>query len=143
MQTLVDASIFLLGYLEPHKVLTNPRWCPYAKGSPRKDQAPQTGNSIESQESSPRASGAPLLAPLVCSPLSLLLSFQLKCHVPCPPSIHDGGHIKNSVGVVSQDFARSTRYKLLSARARGEDLCGFFNLTQSTRNKPRASAIKV
>jgi hypothetical protein len=28
------------GYLEPHKVLTNSRWCTYAKGSPREGQAP-------------------------------------------------------------------------------------------------------
>jgi hypothetical protein len=26
--------IFLPRYLEPHKVPTNPCWCPYAKGSP-------------------------------------------------------------------------------------------------------------
>jgi hypothetical protein len=121
MKTLVDAPIFLPGYLEPHKVLTNPRWCPNAKGSPRKGQAPRTGNSVESHKSSPRASGAPLLAPLRCSPSSLLWSFQSKRHVPCPPSIRDGGHITNSVGVVSQDFACFTRCRLLSARARGEE----------------------
>jgi hypothetical protein len=27
--------LFLLRYLEPRKVPTNPRWCPYTKGSPR------------------------------------------------------------------------------------------------------------
>jgi hypothetical protein len=40
MQTLVDASVFLTRYLEQRKVLTNPRWCPYTKGSPREGQAP-------------------------------------------------------------------------------------------------------
>jgi hypothetical protein len=64
MQTLVDAADILLRYSEPRKVLTNPRWCPYAKGSPREGQAPGSSNSIESRGPSPRASGAPLLAPL-------------------------------------------------------------------------------
>jgi hypothetical protein len=37
--------IFLSRYLEPRKDPTNPRWCPYAKGSPRESQAPWTSNS--------------------------------------------------------------------------------------------------
>jgi hypothetical protein len=37
---LVDALVFLPRYLEPHKVLTNSHWCPYAKGSPHEGQAP-------------------------------------------------------------------------------------------------------
>jgi hypothetical protein len=40
MQTPVVTTIFLPRYLEPRKVLTNPRWCPYVKGSPREGQAP-------------------------------------------------------------------------------------------------------
>jgi hypothetical protein len=56
MQTLVDdASIFLLRYPEPRKVPTNPRWCPYTKGSPREGQAPRSSNSIESHGPSPCA----------------------------------------------------------------------------------------
>jgi hypothetical protein len=49
--------VFLPRYLEPHKVPTNPRWCPYAKGSPREGQAPRSSNSVESHGPSPRASG--------------------------------------------------------------------------------------
>jgi hypothetical protein len=41
MQTLVDDAGNLPRYLEPSKILTNPRWCPYAKGSPREGQAPR------------------------------------------------------------------------------------------------------
>jgi hypothetical protein len=40
MQTPVDALVFLTRYLEPHKVLTNTHWCPYAKGRPHEGQAP-------------------------------------------------------------------------------------------------------
>jgi hypothetical protein len=35
VQTLMDDVGFLWRYAEPRKVPTNPRWCPYAKGSPR------------------------------------------------------------------------------------------------------------
>jgi hypothetical protein len=78
MQTPTDTPIFLLRYLEPCKVLTNPRWCPYTKGSPRERQAPWTGNSINGHRPSPHASGAPLLAPLGTSLSSSLSSFWLK-----------------------------------------------------------------
>jgi hypothetical protein len=71
-------AVFLLRYLEPRKVLTNPRWCPYAKGSPREGQAPRSSNSIESHRPSPRASGAPLPAPLERSLPSPLSSFRPK-----------------------------------------------------------------
>jgi hypothetical protein len=60
MQTLVDdVGIFtkVSGTPEPCKVPTNPRWCPYAKGSPRKGQAPRMSNSVQSCGPSPRASG--------------------------------------------------------------------------------------
>jgi hypothetical protein len=76
MQTLMDdAGIFLPKYPEPRKVVTNPRWCPYAKGSPREGQAPRSSNSVESRGPSPHASGAPFLAPLGRSPPSPLSSF--------------------------------------------------------------------
>jgi hypothetical protein len=67
--------VFLPRYPEPRKVPTNPRWCPYTKGSPREGQAPWSSNSLESHRPSPRASGAPLSAPLGCSPPSPLSSF--------------------------------------------------------------------
>jgi hypothetical protein len=68
--------VFLLRYPEPRKVPTNPRWCTYAKGSPSERQAPQTSNSVESHTPSPRASGAPLPAPLRRSLPSPLSSFR-------------------------------------------------------------------
>jgi hypothetical protein len=74
--------IFLLSYPEPRKVPTNPRWCPYTKGSPQEGQPPRSSNSVKSHRPSPRASGAPLLAPLgrfLSSPLS---SFRPKCRRP-------------------------------------------------------------
>jgi hypothetical protein len=78
MQTLVDDVVFLRRDLEPRKVPTNPRWCPYAKGSPSEGQAPWTTNIVESRRPSPRASAAPLLAPLGCSSPSPLSSFRPK-----------------------------------------------------------------
>jgi hypothetical protein len=56
--------MFLSRYLEPRKVLTNPRWCPYTKGGPREGQAPRSSNSVESLMPSPRLSGTLLSAPL-------------------------------------------------------------------------------
>jgi hypothetical protein len=58
--------VFLQRYPEPHKVSTNPRWCLYAKVAHAK--AKRLGRvKVQSRGPSPRASGAPLLAP---SPLS-------------------------------------------------------------------------
>jgi hypothetical protein len=74
--------VFLPRYSEPHKVPTNPRWCPYIKGSPHEGQAPRSSNSVESREPSPRASGAPLPAPLGRSPPSPLSSFRPKRRGP-------------------------------------------------------------
>jgi hypothetical protein len=74
--------VFLLRYPEPRKIPTNPHWCPYANGSPRESQAPQTSNSVESRGPSPHASGAPLPAPLGRSPLSPLSSFRPKRRGP-------------------------------------------------------------
>jgi hypothetical protein len=74
--------IFLLRYPEPRKVPTNPRWCPYAKGSPREDQATRTSNSVESSRHSPCASGAHFWPPLGRSPPFPLSNFQQKCCRP-------------------------------------------------------------
>jgi hypothetical protein len=94
--------VFLPRYPEPRKVPTNPRWCPYAKGSPREGQAPRSSNSVESHGPSPRASGAPLLAPLGCSPLSPLY-IQLSAETPRAlfPPVHGGGRDTNMVVTVS------------------------------------------
>jgi hypothetical protein len=74
--------VFLPRYPEPRKVPTNPRWCPYAKGSPREGQAPRSSNFVESRRPSPHASGAPLPAPLGRSPPSPLSSFRPKRRGP-------------------------------------------------------------
>jgi hypothetical protein len=125
------ASIFLPRYPEPRKVPTNPRWCPYAKGSPRERQAPQSSNSVESREPSPRASGTPLPAPLGRSPPSLLSSFWPKRRGP--------RSLWYTVAAVTQTRLSRSRKTLAllgtitTARARAKELCGFTKLTQLTR----------
>jgi hypothetical protein len=122
--------VFLPRYPKQLKVPTNPRWCPYAKGSPREGQAPRSSNSIESREPSPRASGAPLLAPLGCSPPSPLSSFWLKMPRVSFPPVHGGGHDTNAVATVLQD-SRPTRYNYNgSCKSRG--VGGLSKLTQLT-----------
>jgi hypothetical protein len=123
--------VFLPRYPEPRKVPTNPRWCPYAKGSPREGQAPRLSNSVESCGPYPRASGAPLLAPLGCSPSSLLSSFRPKRHGP--------RSLRYTVVAVTQTRLSRSRKTLAplgtitTAHARAEGLCGFTKLTQLTR----------
>jgi hypothetical protein len=123
--------IFLPRYLELRKVLTNPRWCPYAKGSPREGKAPRSSNSVESCGPSPHASGAPLLTPLERFPSSPLSSFRPKYRGP-----HS---LWYTVAVVTQTRLPRSRKTLAplgtitTARARVEGLCGFTTLTQLTR----------
>jgi hypothetical protein len=126
--------VFLPRYPEPRKVPTNSRWCPYAKGSPREGQAPWSSNSVESHMPSPRASGAPLSAPLGRSPPSPLSSFWLKRRGP--------RSLWYTVVVVTQTLLSRSRKSLAppstitTARARAEWLCGFTKLTQLTRVYP-------
>jgi hypothetical protein len=123
--------IFLSRYPEPRKVPTNPRWCPYAKGSPREGQAPRSSNSVDSRVPSPRASGAPLPAPLGRSPPSPLSSFWPKCHGP--------RSLRYTIAAVTQTrLSRSCKTlaplgTITTARARAEGLCGLSKLTQLTR----------
>jgi hypothetical protein len=123
--------VFLPRYPEPHKVPTNPRWCPYAKGSPHEGQVPRSSNSVESRGPSPRASGAPLLAPLGCSSPSPLSSFRPK---RCGPR-----SLRYTVATVTQTRLSRSRKTLAplgtitTAHARAEGLCGFTKLTQLTR----------
>jgi hypothetical protein len=123
--------VFLPRYPEPCKVLTNPRWCPYAKGSPCESQAPRSSNSIESHGSSPRTSGAPLLAPLGRSPPSPLSSFRPKCRGP--------RSLRYTVAAMTQTRLSRSRKTLAplgtitTAGTRAEGLCGFTELTQLTR----------
>jgi hypothetical protein len=123
--------VFLLRYPEPRKVPTNPRWCPYAKGSPCEGQAPWSSNSIESRRPSPRASGAPLLAPLRRSPPSPLSSFRLKRRGP-----RSLWYTVVAVTQMRMSWSRKTLAPLgtiTTAHARAEGLCGFSKLTQLTR----------
>jgi hypothetical protein len=131
MQTLVDDASILPRYLEPRNVPTNPRWCPYAKGSPREGQAPRSSNSVESREPSPRASGALLPPPLGCSPSSPLTSFRSKRREP--------RSLRYTVATVTQTWL-SWSHKTLAplgtittACARAEGLRAFYKLTQLTR----------
>jgi hypothetical protein len=123
--------VFLLRYPEPRKVPTNPRWCPYTKGSPHEGQAPRSSNFVEGRGPSPRASGAPLPAPLGRSPLSPLSSFRPK---RCGPH-----SLRYTVAAVTQTRMSRSRKTLAplgtitTARARAEGLCGFTKLTQLTR----------
>jgi hypothetical protein len=123
--------VFLPRYLEPRKVPTNPRWCPYAKGSPHEGPAPRSINSVESRGPSPHASGAPLPASLGRSPPSPLSSFRPK---------HRGSRsLRYTVAAVTQTWLSRSRNTLAPlgtitmARARAEGLCSFTKLTQLTR----------
>jgi hypothetical protein len=123
MQTLVDDTGIFTRYLEPRKVPTNPHWCSYAKGIPREGQAPRTSNPVESREPSPRASGAPLPAPLERSLSSPLSTLRPNHHGP----FHSGtrcGHETNSVVMVSQD-SRPTGYNYNGSR-KGRGVVWFF-----------------
>jgi hypothetical protein len=123
--------IFLPRYPEPYKVPTNPRWCPYAKGSPREGQAPRSSNSVGSRGPSPRTSGAPLPTPLGHSPPSPLSSFRPKCH--------GSRSLRYTVAAVTQTRLSRSRKTLAplgtitTARAKVEGLCGFPKLIQLTR----------
>jgi hypothetical protein len=123
--------VFLPRYPEPHKVLTNPRWCPCAKRSPREGQAPRSRNFVESHGPSPRASGPPLSAPLGRSPSSPLSSFLPKRRGP-----HS---LRYTMAAVAQTWlSRSCKTlaplgTITTTHARAEALCGFYKLTQLTR----------
>jgi hypothetical protein len=123
--------VFLPRYPEPRKVPTNSRWCPYTKGSPREGQAPRSSNSVEIRGPSPRASGAPLPAPLGCSPPSPLSSFRLKRRGP--------RSLRYTVAAVTQTRLSRSRKTLTplgtitTTHARAKGLCGFTKPTQLTR----------
>jgi hypothetical protein len=123
--------VFLPRYPEPRMVSTNPHWCPYAKRSPCEGQAPRLSNSVESYGPSPRASGAPLPAPLGHSSPSPLSRFQ--------PKRHGSRSLRYTVTIVTQTRLSRSRKTLAplgtitTARARSEGLCGFSKLTQLTR----------
>jgi hypothetical protein len=123
--------IFLPRYPEPRKVSNNPRWCPYAKGSPCEGQAPRLSKSVESRRPSPHARGAPLSAPLGRSPPSPLSSFWPK---RCGPR-----SLWYTVATVTQTRLSRSRKTLTplgtitTTHARAEGLCDFSKLTQLSR----------
>jgi hypothetical protein len=123
--------VFLPRYLEPRKVPTNPRWCPYVKGSPREGQAPRSSNFVESRGPSPRPSGAPLPTPLGRSLPSPLSSFRLKTSRASFPPVHGGDRDTNAVVTVSQDSC-PTRYNYNGSR-KSQGVGGLSKLTQLTR----------
>jgi hypothetical protein len=124
-------SVFLTRYPKPRKVPTNPRWCPYAKESPREGQAPRSSYSVERHGPSPCASGSSLPAPLGRSSLSSLSSFRPKTPWALLPPVHYDGRDTNAVVTVSQDSRPLGT--ITAARARAEGLFGFSKLTQLTR----------
>jgi hypothetical protein len=130
---LLTTTVFLPRCPKPHNVPTNPRWCPYAKGSPHEGQAPRSSNSVESRGPSPRASGAPLLAPLGRSSSSPLSSFWPKHRGP--------RSLQSTVAAVTQTgLSKSlktltpigTILQWLTLEPMG--FVGFSKLTQLTRN---------
>jgi hypothetical protein len=135
-------SIFLPRYPEPRKVLTNPRWCPYTNGSPHEGQAPHTSNSVKSRRPSPSQEVLCFWSPLGRSLPSSLSSFQPKRRGP--------HFLRYTVAVVSQTqltWSRKTLTSLgtilhwLAQEPRG--FVSFANLTHTTRNTHRASAMAV
>jgi hypothetical protein len=104
---------------------------PTQRGSPREGQAPRSSNSVESRGPSPRASGAPLPAPLGRSLSSPLTSFR--------PKRHGTRSLRYTVVAVIQTRLSRSRKTLAplgtitTAHARAKGLCGFSKLTQLTR----------
>ena len=104
---------------------------PTQRDSPLKGQTPRSSNSIESHMPSPRASGAPLPAPLGRSPPSPLSSFRPKRRGP--------RSLRYTVAAVTQTRLSRSRKTLAplgtitTTHARAEGLCGFTKLTQLTR----------
>jgi hypothetical protein len=126
--------VFLPRYPEPRKVSTNPRWCPYAKGSPCEGQAPRPSNSVESREPSPIASGALLPTPLGRS------SSPRRLHYRASGRKHRGPHsLRYTVATVTQTRLSRSRKTLApldtitTVRERAEGLCCLSKLTQLTR----------
>ena len=101
--------VFLPRYREARKLPPSPRWSP-SQGIPRKGQAPgrvtpwiapglphaQVGLRCAFRQASPR-------------PLPAVFTIKLPAEPPRAlfPSVHDGGHTTNVVGVISQDYKPS------------------------------------
>jgi hypothetical protein len=112
-------SVFLPRYPEPRNVPTNPRWCPYAKGSPREGQASRSSNFVESHGPSPHTSGAPLPSPLGRSPPSPLSSFRPKTPRTSFPQVHGGGRHKRGCHGIARLLPHSVQLQRLTQEPRG------------------------
>jgi hypothetical protein len=124
-------SIFLPRYPKPLKVLTNPRWCPYAK------------------EAYARAKHHGRVTPYSAADLlhaQVVLRFWLLSDAPRRLHYRASGRKRRgprslcyTVAVVTQTRLSRSRKTLAPldtitmARARAEGLCGFSKLTQLTR----------
>jgi hypothetical protein len=124
-------SVFLPRYPKPRKVSTNPRWCPYAKGSPREGQAPRSSNSVEGRGPSPRASGAPLSTPFGRSPPCPLSSFRPKHRGPRSLRYTVAAVTQTRLSLSCKTLAPLST--ITTARARAKGLCGLSKLIQLTR----------
>jgi hypothetical protein len=116
--------VFLPRYPEPRKVPTNPRWCPYTKGSPREGQTPRPSNSVESWGPSPHTGGAPLPSSLG---RSLVSTIELPAKTSWPHSLwYMVAAVIQTQLSRSRKTLRPTRYNIATTHARAEGLCGFF-----------------
>jgi hypothetical protein len=110
--------VFLLRYPKPRKVLTNPRWCPYAKGSPRESQAPRMSNFVESRGPSLRASGAPLPASSRMLPVVFTIELPIETSRASFPLVHGDGRTPNVVDAVCKTMPHSVQLQQLAQELR-------------------------
>ena len=93
--------VFLSRYREAHKLPPSPRW------SPSQGPSSRSGNSVDSLGPSPRASGSLMcLSASLSRMLPAIFTIKLPAETPRAlfPPVHGGGHTRNAVGVISQDF---------------------------------------
>ena len=122
--------VFLPRYREACKLPPSPRW------SPSQGPSSWSGNSMDSLEPSPCASGSPAcLSASLSKMLTAVFTIKLLAKPPRAlfPWVHGGGHITNAVGVISQDY-KPLRCTTMVRTSRG------MQTSLNTRPKPRANA---
>jgi hypothetical protein len=130
--------VFLPRYPKPRKVPTNPRWCPYAKGSPREGQAPRSSNSVESHGPSPPAKWCLAFGSSRTLPAVSTIELPVKMLRASFPLVHGGGRDTNSIDTVSQN-SRPTWFNYNdSDKSRG--VVWFFKTLSTNYDSPRVSA---
>jgi hypothetical protein len=105
-------SVFLPRYPKPRKVPTNPRWCPYAKGSPHEGQATRSSNSVESLRPS---HVQVVLRFWLLSDAPRRLHYRASSRNAMGPPVHGDGSDTNTVVTASQYFC-PTRYNYNDSR---------------------------